>query len=144
MQNRYKNFSQLILNISRQIQKIKNIEMQKLGFKGSQVEVLFTLYQKSGATSTELATECGEDKAAISRTVKELALRNLVCEEDNPAQKYRKKILLTKEGEEVGKHITDKISSFVEIGSAGVSDKDREKLYCVLKKITTNLEGFCN
>ena len=44
MENRYKTFTNLIVHISRSIQKIKNEEMSLLGFKGTQVQCLFSLY----------------------------------------------------------------------------------------------------
>ena len=79
MEERYRNFTGLILNISRCIQKIKNCEVAELGLKGKQVQCLFFLHKlDNGASLTELCDLCDEDKGAMSRTVKELMEKKLV------------------------------------------------------------------
>lgn len=144
METRYKNFTGLILNISKCIQKIKNIEMKNLGYKGSQVEILFALYsEKKGMTSTELQKFCFEDKALISRTVKELSGQNLVFIEENSNQKYKNKIKLTEKGFEIGKIVTEKISKMVELSGRGIVAKDRENMNQSLSTILGNLTKIC-
>ncbi len=142
MEDRYTNFTRLMLNISRCVQKIKKVEMEKLGFKGNQVEVLLALSQrKEGLNFAELCEACDEDKAAISRTVKDLTSKGLLLQEGE--QKYKNNIKLTDQGREVGRLVCGKIEDFIELGSRGVSLKEREKMYEILEKISKNLTKIC-
>lgn len=144
MDNRYKTFTGLILNISRCIQKIKNVEMANLGFKGKQVECLFSLYSsESGASLTELCEICGEDKGAMSRTIKELVEQGMVFVEEKKLQKYRNPIKLTDRGRELGKIINEKISSMFETVSDGILQTERDCLYRTLIHISDNLTKIC-
>ena len=84
MQQRYTTFSNLLITISRCVPRIKNTEMAALGLKGKQVQCLFALYgAEGGATITALSKLCGEDKAMVSRTVKELLEGGLVYYNSN-------------------------------------------------------------
>lgn len=143
MEDRYTNFTRLLLNISRCIQKIKNTEMEKLGFRGNQVQVLFALSQSEGGLSfSQLCKICDEDKAAISRTVKDLTAKGLL-EQEGGEQKYKNKITLTQSGKEIGKTICEKIGTMIKLGSAGISVKERADLYEILEKISKNLTEIC-
>ena len=144
MEQRYKTFTGLILNISRCIQKIKNVEMSNLGLKGKQVQCLFLLYElDNGACLTELCELCEEDKGAMSRTIKELSEKDLLFVDEKNKQKYRNKIKLTEHGKKYAKIISDKISTMLEIGSAGILQDERENLYKTLTQISENLSKIC-
>lgn len=144
MEERYKVFTGLITNISRCIQKIKNEEMEALGFKGKQVQCLFSLYTtQGGATSTELSELCGEDKGMLSRTIKELIEQGLVYIDEQKSQKYRNPIKLTEKGFEISEIIADKISKMLEEVSRGISQKSRDNLYSSLSHISKNLTKIC-
>ena len=62
MEQRYTTFSLLLINISRCVQKIKNVEMAALGLKGKQVQCLFGLYNYKNPIRL---TEKGEHIARI-------------------------------------------------------------------------------
>ena len=144
MQDRYIVFTGLINNISRCIQKIKNEEMVALGFKGRQVQCLFTLYGlEEGASVTQLSELCGEDKGMFSRTVKELLEQELVYVEEKKNQRYRNPLKLTEKGKAIAKSVTNKISNMLELGSDGVTEAERENLYSVLARISENLTKIC-
>jgi len=144
MEQRYKAFSGLILNISRCIQKIKNTEMAAFGLKGKQVQCLFSLFNlDDGASLKELCEICDEDKGALSRTIKELSDQNLVYVDEKSTQKYRNPIKLTEKGKKVSKVVSDKISDMLMLGSDGVTDEERENLYSTLERISNNLTKIC-
>ena len=144
MEQRYKIFTGLILNISRCIQKIKNMEMANLGLKGKQVQCLFSLYNlDDGASLKELCEICDEDKGAMSRTIKELLEKELVFLDEINAQKYRNPIKLTKQGKKYAKLVTDKISNMLETGSYGIKETERNNLYKTLALISNNLNKIC-
>ncbi|MGN1259102.1 MAG: MarR family winged helix-turn-helix transcriptional regulator [Christensenellales bacterium] len=144
MEERYKIFTGLILNISRCIQKIKNAEMAALGLKGKQVQCLFSLYNLSdGASLTELCDVCYEDKGAMSRTIKELIEKQLVFVDEKNTQKYRNPIKLTEKGKEYAKQVSNKISNMLEAGSFGITEMERNNLYKTLALISDNLNKIC-
>lgn len=140
MEQRYNLFTNLIADISRNIQKIKNAEMSVYGLKGKQVQCLFALYNsKGGASLTGLCEMCAADKGAMSRTVKELAESGLVYTDGNSAQKYKNPVKLTEKGEAFGNVVAEKISDVICSAGAGISDGEREILYKTLMRISDNL-----
>lgn len=145
MEQRYETFTLLIMNISRCIQKIKNVEMAALGLKGKQVQCLFSLFHlEGGASLTALCEICGEDKGMMSRTLKELIAQGLVYIDEQKDQKYRNPFKLTQKGNEIANIISVKISEMLDWGSIGVTEDDRERLYNTLARISDNLTKICN
>ncbi len=144
MQQRYATFSLLLINITRCVQRIKNVEMAALGLKGREVQCLFSLFQcREGATLKQLCEMCGEDKGMMSRTVKQLTAEGLVFLRRDGERKYRNPILLTKEGEKVAEVVSEKISENLGRASCGISDGEREELYRLLGIVSENLTEIC-
>lgn len=144
MEQRYTTFSLLLINISRCVQKIKNVEMAALGLKGKQVQCLFVLYNApEGASLTKLGEVCGEDKGMMSRTVKELLAGGLVYVDAKSERKYKNPVRLTEKGEQVAGVVAERISAILESGSAGISDGERAQLYHSLGIISENLTEIC-
>ena len=144
MEQRYTIFSLLLINISRCVQKIKNVEMAALGLKGKQVQCLFALYNcAEGASLIRLGEMCGEDKGMMSRTVKELVGEGLVYIDTTGERKYKNPIRLTEKGETVAGIVAEKISAILEEGGAGISDGERAQLYRLLGIISANLTEIC-
>ena len=145
MEQRYATFSSLLINISRCVQKIKNIEMAALGLKGKQVQCLFGLYNcAEGVSLTRLGEMCGEDKGMMSRTVKELVGEGLVYVDAEHGRKYKNPVRLTEKGERIAGIVAEKISAILEEGGAGISDGERAQLYRSLGIISENLTEICN
>ncbi len=144
MEQRYTTFSLLLINITRCVQRIKNVEMAALGLKGKQVQCLFALYNSpAGASFTRLCEICGEDKGMMSRTVKELTEAGLVYTDAAGGRKYKNPVLLTEQGAQVAGVVAEKISAILEKGSCGISDGERERLYRSLGIISENLTEIC-
>lgn len=144
MEQRYQKFTGMILNISRCIQKIKNVEMAALGLKGKQVQCLFLLDQfKDGLSLTKLCELCDEDKGAMSRTIKELTTKNLVQVVEQATQKYRNPIKLTTSGQTTAKIIVTKIDKILKIVSAEITVAERDAFYRTLTQISDNLTEVC-
>lgn len=144
MEHRYQLFTDLILNISRCIQKIKNSEVAELGLKGKQVQCMFILdKKKDGASLTELCDLCNEDKGAMSRTVKELMNKDLVYLDEQSTQKYRNPIKLTEKGKGNSAIILDKISTMLKMGGSGITETERGIFYKALTQISNNLTQIC-
>lgn len=144
MEQRYTTFSLLLINISRCVQRIKNIEMAALGLKGRQVQCLFLLYHcAEGESLTKLGEMCGEDKGMMSRTVKELTREGLVYLDTKSNRKYKNPIRLTEKGKEIARIVAEKISAILEQGGAGITDDERTQLYHSLGIISENLTEIC-
>ena len=81
MEKRFELFTVLISKISRSIRKIKTEEVSEFNLKSPHVSCLYYLYKSKPLTATELCDICGEDKAAISRSLEFLEKNGfLTCE----------------------------------------------------------------
>ncbi|MGN1212834.1 MAG: MarR family winged helix-turn-helix transcriptional regulator [Christensenellales bacterium] len=142
MENRFKDFTLLISNISRAINKIKNQEMRKFGLKGTQVNCLFYLYEnKTGMTAKDICSLCKEDKGAVSRTLRELEeLGYIVCKRDDNKKKYNSVLSLTSKGTEIAEYISDKISQIINYDKNYISSDELAEFYKTFKKIYQNLK----
>ena len=140
--NRYDAFTSLILSISRNIQKIKNLEMSDLGLKGNHVQCIFHLNSsEEGKTATELATLCDEDKAAISRTLKDLEANGYVFVEKSN-KKYKNPIKLTEKGKKTGEIVNQKIDNILKLAGKGIKKEERPKFYEQLQLVCDNLQNI--
>ena len=139
--DRYKQFTSLITDISRGINKLKSLEMANFGLKGKQVQCLYMLHgHDKGATLSELAELCGEDKASISRTVHELESQDFLYVDSNTKQKYKNNVRLTDKGVKMAKIVFEKVSDFASQIGMGTSDSERRALYRTLTRISHNLD----
>lgn len=137
--DRFGKFTGLLLGISREIQRIKNVEMERLGLKGKQTAALFQLYcSEDGLTASELCVACDEDKAASSRVVKELQEQGYVFVDSEGEKKYRNKIKLTAQGERLAKVVAEKIDRIVD--AVGIEEQNRAGLYEMLGQILERLQ----
>ena len=138
MIERFETFVIAITEIYKAIQKIKIQQMAEIGLKGTHVMCLFFLKEHAyGLTSAELSQLCHEDKAAISRILKELSQKDLISIED---KKYRSKITLTDTGTIVTDTMYKKIVNAVNLAAKGYSKEERDIFYRVLLQVAENLK----
>ena len=79
--DRFKNFTVLINNISRNIKRIKSEEMKDFDLKTPHVSCIYYLYIENNLTAKELTDICDEDKAQISRSIDYLENNGyIICE----------------------------------------------------------------
>ena len=71
MEDRFNKFTLKILMLNRYVGAIKNIEMKEFNLKGIHSAILNNLYFNDGITSAMLTKDIIEDKAAVSRALKE-------------------------------------------------------------------------
>ena len=137
MLNRFEDFVTGITECHRYIQRIKAMEMTEFGLKGTHVMCLFYLGRSpEGLTAARLCTLCGEDKAAVSRTVAELEQLGH-CTRDN--KKYRATLTLTDSGREIASRLDGLVAQWVTAGGDGLTDEERAAFYQTLGKIAANL-----
>lgn len=144
MENRFETFTKDIARLYRSIQRIKSAEMVGMGLKGTHVFCLFYLYgHDNGLTPAELAAECGEDKAAVSRTLAALKKHGLIAMQSTENKTYRTPILLTEKGNAVALEIRKKVENAVAAGGSYMTDDERDAFYRNLSRIAVNLEQYC-
>lgn len=138
--DRFQEFANLIIDLNRCIQRIKENEMKQFGLKASDTMCLYQLSQNDGLTATQLTELCSEDKAAISRTLKKLLEKNLVhCHIPENKRSYRTVYHLTDEGRKLSDAINERVKQALSTGGAGFSEENRENMYKVLDIVRTNL-----
>ena len=111
--------------------------MTEFGLKGAHAMCLFFLQNHpEGITAAQLSHLCAEDKAAVSRSLADLAEKGYVESEE---KKYRSRIRLTERGKEVADHIDEMIDQWVSFGGDGLTEENREIFYKSLGLIAQNL-----
>ena len=140
MFDRFETFATTIATINRYVQKIKSMEMKTLGLKGTHVMCLYSLGKHpEGLTATQLCRLCGEDKAAVSRTLAELSERGLVEKPEG----YRAPVTLTEAGKAAAVRVDSLAQRAVGRGGDGLSDAERENFYRAMGVIGANLMRMC-
>jgi DNA-binding MarR family transcriptional regulator len=141
MIRRFKEFTKNISFAYKYIIKLKSSAIKEFGLKGSHVMCLFYIGEaENGLTATKLCKLCGEDKAAISKSLSALLELGYVELENDENKKYRSKYFLTKSGKKVKDALDVKIADVVADGGIGLTEEEREAFYSALQKIVDNLE----
>ena len=137
---RFESFVGGVTQLYRCVQKIKNMETAEMGLRGRHVMCIYNLGRNpEGLTSAQLAVLCGEDKAAVSRTLAELSERGLIAKPEG----YRAPVTLTDAGREVAGRVDSLAQRAVERGGNGLTDSEREIFYRAMGVIGANLMRMC-
>ena len=144
MTDRFETFTVLIAKISRNIRKIKNLEMADYDLRSPHISCLYYLYSSDGLTATDLCERCEEDKATISRSLEYLEINGYLIRESKSAKRYKSPLALTGKGKEAGKKIADKIDLTLDEISTGLTEEERIAFYRSLKMISDGLEAISN
>ncbi len=140
MHNRYQYFSAAITSLYHDIQRVERLEMGKFGLKGPNAQCLMALsHLPEGITAARLCEITKKDKAAISRSIRQLEEGGLLRREGG----YRAALLLTREGRQVAMGVQEKVRLAVEQAGEGLTEEDREVFYRVLATIAGNLHTIC-
>lgn len=139
MRSRYEQFAGSVLCLYRYIQKIQRVEMAKYGLKGSHAQCLLVMNRyPEGITAAQLSQISDKDKAAISRTLSELAREGLV-ERKSTSNTYRAPLLLTEKGLDAAMRVDQIARKAVEQAGAGLTESRRADFYATLDLLATNL-----
>ncbi len=140
MENRFENFTYLIIKLSKQIQRIKAIEVEEYGLKAIHVMCLFHLKNNSnGLTSNKLTALTLEDKAAISRAISYLKNEEIVTYEP---KKYNGLIVLTEKGKNIAEEISKKADNALAYIGHSISEEERISLYKSLATIDREMNDY--
>ena len=143
MGSKFDSFVVTATQISRSITRLKALEMSELGLRGSHVMCLMALGPRAeGLTNLELCDACVEDRAAISRTVRDLKDRGLVLQTGKEGQRYRRRVVLTPAGRSVYLEMVDRVDRIFAEAGHGIDEADRPVFYRVLGQIRDNLQDM--
>lgn len=141
--DRFQVFTTTFLKINRLVSKIKTLEMQEYGLKGTPVMCLYFAFKQDNLTSSDLVKLCQEDKAQISRALQELEEKELLTYQyDNSKKKYNALIILTSKGKEIGQAIERKADHVFDVCGSVLTKEERANFYDSLAKITSSLSDY--
>lgn len=141
MRSTYEQFVGSVQCLYRCIQKIQRSEMAKYGLKGAHAQCLIAMSRyPDGITAAELSQISDKDKAAISRTLSELAQEGLVERRTKNGNSYRAPLFLTQAGQDAAAALNERAKFAVEQAGSGLADADRQVFYAALDLIAGNLQ----
>ena len=139
MIERFEQFFFSISSIYKIIQKIEREEMARYGLKGSHVQCMMAMLQRSeGVTISRLCELCDKDKAAVSRDIADLEEKGM-AERGIGDKIYRAPVRLTKLGRTTALQVSGIIQTAVELAGERLTDEDRCVFYQTLELIAGNL-----
>ena len=139
---RFEDFVGIIGALNKEIQRIKNAEARRLGFRGADVMCLYYLVKyPDGITASELARLAAVSRAAMSRTVARLAEDGLVevGSEEDESSRYRAPIRLTERGYEAARPLDDIIHRVLDEVGGELAARQRLQMYDSLNHILEKL-----
>lgn len=143
MKERFEKFTVLIAKVSRNIRKLKNMEMAQYGLKSHHISCLYYLYTSAGLSAKELCEKCEEDKATISRSLDFLETNGFITCKSVLAKRYKSPLILTEKGRTAACKIAEKVDRILDEVGMGMSDAERESFYRSLTVISDNLDRIC-
>ena len=141
-ETRFEDFVGIIGALNKEIQRIKNAEARRLGFRGADVMCLYYLVKyPDGITASELARLADVSRAAMSRTVARLAEDGLVevGSEEDESSRYRAPIHLTERGYEAARPLDDIIHRVLDEVGGELAARQRLQMYDSLNHILEKL-----
>ena len=139
MLDRFENFTALISDISRSIQKLERDEMERLGYRGAFAQYLLVLRKSpEGLSLAQLCEKSDRDKAAVSRILSEMNDKSLVAKPEGGSG-YRAKYVLTDAGMQAAEFVISRAQSAVDAVGSSLSTAQREGMYESLSLIAANL-----
>lgn len=137
-------FSEYIVEMNRYLQRIKEIEMNKLGLHAKHTMCLYYLGKHpEGLTPSELTKLCCEDKAAVSRALSQLENGGLIVRKiPENKRAYRTVYNLTEDGKAIVRRLNDRVEAALSGCCINMADEKREEFYASLKTILGNLKAY--
>lgn len=140
---RFSAFTVLIANINRSIRRIKSEEMAEFNLKSPHVSCLYYLRRLGAMSAKELGDICGEDKAALSRSLDHLEREGYIECSSSARKRYKTPLALTECGAEVADRLVRKIDGAISLAGEGMDEEEREVFYRCLSLVNDNLERLC-
>ena len=141
---RYAVFTRTITGLMHCIQKIRGFAVEEFGLKGASMNCLFFLNREDGITLSELTDLCLEDKAAVSRSIREMEKGEYVRVISENGKRYRARIFLTDAGKQAAKALDRSVQTAVEEGGRFMPPEVRMLFYKCLTGIYQNLKDYAD
>ena len=142
MRIRFEEFTTIISDIGKNVQKIKMAEIERFGLKSVHVLWLYQLAQyPGGLNASELARVSGTDRSLVSREIALLFEKEYVTDADcKESRHYNRRICLTESGKAVVEEIRRIAGSVQEKLDDGISEEEFRVFYRVLGLLRERLE----
>lgn len=144
MNDRFVMFTTLIANISRSIFRMKSEFMSEFNLKSSHVSCIYYIHHGLARSASELCRVCDEDKANISRAIKELEERGMISRVRDSRGRRSGRLAITDDGREVAIFITEQIDNIFAILDDAVTEEERAVMYKALSNISSGLSAICD
>ncbi len=140
MIHRFERFSLAIAELNKHWHKLATEEMEPYGLKGPHCVYLQMLFQNpEGLTAPQLCEACGKDKADVSRMMKILEEKGLVCKAGGHQNRYGGVFRLTEQGTEAAEHVKERAIRAVDYAGADLTEEQRTIFYDAMDSIVTRL-----
>lgn len=139
--DKFTSFIQVFDRILKNIKKLETAYMRSYGLRSVHTSCLLCLGRNPGGlTVTQIANECGIDKALSSRIVKELFLNAyLAFSPDSENKKYNKKYILTEKSKKIIIGLSYAISEHVKDANKNIPKEKLATFYSVLYELEKNI-----
>ncbi len=144
MRDSYSLFTKLIASINRKIHRLEVEVMARFDLKRSHLSCIYYIHREESVTPAELCKLCGEDKANISRALKQLEDEGYVTRAPRKTPRSRVYMTLTEKGAEIGGMLRDEVDRVVELASGAIEKEDIRAMYRVLEAIDGQLSFACD
>ncbi len=136
MLDRFEEFTLLINQINKSIQKIKIQELKKYGLKGSQMDFIYYLGKNKELSFKEFSEVLKCDKAFVSRNLAALKEKKLIVERLNLSNKTI--FSLSEEGFEIYKLNRERTAEICQL--VYIDDEEIDEFYKNLNEIASSLQ----
>ena len=113
-------------------------EVSKFGIGSGQIMFLMQLYRKDGICQEELSENLHIDKGTTCRAIKKLEEEGFLIRSRDENDKRAYKLYLTEKSKEMEENIKNILYDWERHISKGLSKKEAEILFSILKKICIN------
>lgn len=132
---------QMMKGVLRAARQIVNAELEPLGLTSAEGDVLFYLLADSdGLAQEQLAERLDIGKAAVSRTVDSLVLKEYVRREKKPNDARVHCVTLTQKAFGEGEKIKQAYNGVYDVVKRGIADTEFQNLAVMLLRISENLQ----
>lgn len=139
---RYARYCIAVEHMAKNLQRYKNEKLAAYGLRSMHLMCLFQLSQsEEGYTGTELSAICSVDKAFISRVIGELLKLGYVEYRNKVGTKYKNKLVLSENGQNVMKQVEKVIDDTIAAVTENITDEQLKTFYTVLDTVNRCLEG---
>lgn len=136
-------------NVGRFVGRIHNLMTKRLNlfYKESEVGItaeqfrLFThLWESDGISQQQLCAPLNRDKAAVTRMVDILEKEGYIKRESDASDRRINLLFLTKKGKDIERESTKCVEKVLKLAVQNFSQKEKEELERLLKKMIQNLD----